>query len=237
MLLFTLLWKARTNFLKLSEFLLWMHWFFTEFILKLDCSKYSSWHIWKTQKSDPKFSGCWRFVLAGRWRCPRQIIIPVFLSHFFFYFHFIKSNNSQHKPAKSLKNPSKSLLPNRDSALIGVECNKIQGSSVSQINILIEIEKPPSAHLLLHPTFISKRFDVEQMLLDAMQLFTSHLFAEVNELQDVQIGKDILVSVYDETLHALWLLLLVLYLHLYLSRGGSTLFACFFGGIRKIRGK
>lgn len=96
-----------------------------------------------------------------------------------------------------------SLYSHGDSALISVECNKIQGSSVSQINILIEIEKPPSAHLLLHPTLIGKRLDVEQMLLDAMQLLTPHLLAEVNELQDVQIGEDILVAVYDETLHAL----------------------------------
>lgn len=131
----------------------------------------------------------------------RLLFLTSFLT--FSSISIIKLNNRSARTNKVPQKPSKCLFCDGDSALIGVECNKIQGSSVSQIYILIKIEELPSAHLLLHSALIGKRFNVEQMLLDAMQLLAPHLLAEVNEFQDIQIGEDVLVAIDDEAFHAL----------------------------------
>jgi hypothetical protein len=62
-------------------------------------------------------------------------------------------------------------------------------------------------------------------------------FGEVEVLEDVEVGEDVVVVVDGYLLDLFAVLLLILKLDLYLNRGRVTLFVRFFGGIRKTSGK
>lgn len=62
-------------------------------------------------------------------------------------------------------------------------------------------------------------------------------FGEVEVLEDVEVGEDVVVVVDGYLLDLFAVLLLILQLDLYLNRGRFTLFVRFLGGIRNTSGK